>query len=105
MSVLASYSRSRVSNDNPFSEAQIRTLKYRSNYPQYGFETIDDARIWVSIKPTVFMAVRTPSSINISKLTIINIILTTLADFGAVVRRMTVNTSAIARNCKIFLLY
>jgi len=49
LGVLSSYSRPRVSNDNPFSEAQFRTLKYRSNYPQDGFKTIDDAREWVSI--------------------------------------------------------
>jgi putative transposase len=29
----ASYSRPRVSNDNPFSEAQFRTLKYRPEFP------------------------------------------------------------------------
>ena len=44
LGVLSSYSRPRVSNDNPFSEAQFRTLKYRSNYPQDGFKSIDEAR-------------------------------------------------------------
>ena len=29
----ASHSRPRVSNDNPFSEAQFRTLKYRPGFP------------------------------------------------------------------------
>ena len=29
----ASHSRPRVSNDNPFSEAQFRTLKYRPEFP------------------------------------------------------------------------
>lgn len=48
LGVLSSYSRPRVSNDNPFSEAQFRTLKYRSNYPQDGFKTIDEAREWVA---------------------------------------------------------
>ncbi|WP_410506423.1 DDE-type integrase/transposase/recombinase [Haloimpatiens sp. FM7315] len=44
LGVLSSYSRPRVSNDNPFSEAQFKTLKYRPNYPQDGFKTIEQAR-------------------------------------------------------------
>lgn len=47
LGVLISYSRPRVSNDNSYSEAQFRTLKYRSGYPQDGFKSIDDAREWV----------------------------------------------------------
>jgi putative transposase len=47
LEVLSSYSRPRVSNDNPYSEAGFRTLKYRPGYPQDGFKTIDDAREWV----------------------------------------------------------
>ncbi|MEG0844237.1 MAG: DDE-type integrase/transposase/recombinase [Romboutsia sp.] len=34
-------------SDNPYSEAQFRTLKYRPGYPQDGFKSIDDAREWV----------------------------------------------------------
>lgn len=48
LGVMSSYSRPRVSNDNPFSEAQFKTLKYRPGYPQDGFKTIDDAREWVA---------------------------------------------------------
>lgn len=33
LSIEASHSRPRVSNDNPFSEAQFRTLKYRPEFP------------------------------------------------------------------------
>ena len=33
LSIDASHSRPRVSNDNPFSEAQFRTLKYRPGFP------------------------------------------------------------------------
>lgn len=33
LSIAASHSRPRVSNDNPFSEAQFRTFKYRPEYP------------------------------------------------------------------------
>ncbi|WP_373897789.1 integrase core domain-containing protein [Haloimpatiens sp. FM7315] len=47
LGVLSSYSRPRVSNDNPFSEAQFKTLKYRPNYPQDEFKTIEQAREWV----------------------------------------------------------
>lgn len=48
LGVLSSYSRPRVSNDNPYSEAGFRTLKYRPGYPQDGFKTIENAREWVS---------------------------------------------------------
>jgi putative transposase len=48
LGVISSYSRPRVSNDNPYSEALFRTCKYRSNYPVNGFKTIDAAREWVS---------------------------------------------------------
>lgn len=41
---MSSYSRPRVSNDNPFSEAQFKTLKYRPGYPKNGFKAIDKAR-------------------------------------------------------------
>jgi putative transposase len=42
-----SYSRPRVSNDNPYSEATFRTLKYRPNFPQDGFTDLVAARTWV----------------------------------------------------------
>lgn len=48
LGVLASYSRPRVSDDNPFSESLFRTLKYRPEYPTKPFESLDDARRWVS---------------------------------------------------------
>jgi len=44
---MASYSRPRVSNDNPFSAALIRTCKYRPDWPSKGFVTKDDAQAWV----------------------------------------------------------
>jgi len=34
LGVAASYSRPRVSNDNPYSEAQFKTLKYRPEFPE-----------------------------------------------------------------------
>lgn len=47
LGIQRSYSRPRVSNDNPYSEAIFRTLKYRPAYPEKGFETIEQAREWV----------------------------------------------------------
>jgi putative transposase len=43
LGIAASYSRPRVSNDNPFSEAQFRTFKYRPEFPDR-FGSIPDAR-------------------------------------------------------------
>ena len=45
LGVSKSHSRPRVSNDNPYSEAQLKTLKYRPDYPAR-FESIDAARAW-----------------------------------------------------------
>ena len=47
LGITASYSRPRVSNDNPFSEALFRTCKYRPNWPAKGFATKADAQLWV----------------------------------------------------------
>jgi putative transposase len=41
------HNRPRVSNDNPFSESEFRTMKYRPNYPGT-FTDIDAARAWVA---------------------------------------------------------
>jgi putative transposase len=43
LGVAASFSRPRVSNDNPFSEAQFKTLKYRPEFPER-FQSIEHAR-------------------------------------------------------------
>lgn len=47
LGITKSYSRPRVSNDNPFSEALFRTLKYNKDFPTKGFESIEQARSWV----------------------------------------------------------
>ena len=47
LGITASYSRPRVSNDNPFSEALFRTCKYRPDWPSKGFATKTDAQAWV----------------------------------------------------------
>ena len=43
LGVTQSHSRPHVSNDNPFSEAQFKTLKYRPDFPGR-FGSIEDAR-------------------------------------------------------------
>ena len=42
-----SFSRPRVSDDNPFSEALFRTLKYVPHYPRKPFESVSAACVWV----------------------------------------------------------
>lgn len=48
LGIVASFSRPHVSDDNPFSEALFRTLKYRPEYPRKPFETLEAARAWVT---------------------------------------------------------
>jgi putative transposase len=48
LGVLASFSRPRVSDDNPYSEALFRTLKYRPDYPPGMFADLAAARAWVA---------------------------------------------------------
>lgn len=48
LGVVASFSRPRVSDDNPYSEALFRTLKYRPGFPNRPFRDINEARAWVS---------------------------------------------------------
>ena len=45
LGVTRSHSRPQVSNDNPFSEAQFKTLKYRPEFPDR-FGSIEDARVF-----------------------------------------------------------
>jgi transposase InsO family protein len=47
LGVSQTHNRPRVSNDNPFSESEFRTMKYRPNYPGT-FEDINAARTWVA---------------------------------------------------------
>ena len=48
LGVLRSFSRPRVSNDNPYSESLFRTVKYRPNYPNRPFRSKEHACQWVS---------------------------------------------------------
>ena len=47
LGVVTSYSRPRVSNDNPFAESLFKTCKYRPDWPTEGFSSLDSARQWV----------------------------------------------------------
>jgi transposase InsO family protein len=48
LGVMPSLSRPAVSNDNPFSEALFKTLKYRPQYPLQPFADLAAARQWVA---------------------------------------------------------
>ena len=45
LGITPSHSRPHVSDDNPYSEAQFKTLKYRPDYPDR-FGCLADARTW-----------------------------------------------------------
>lgn len=47
LGIQASFSRPRVSDDNPFAESLFRTMKYRPHYPRRPFKSLDAARAWV----------------------------------------------------------
>ncbi|TJX12610.1 IS3 family transposase, partial [Tissierella creatinini] len=47
LGVQSSFSRPRVSNDNPYSESLFKTMKYRPKYPFKGFMSLEEARKWV----------------------------------------------------------
>lgn len=47
LGIMPSFSRPCVNNDNPYSEALFRTLKYAPAYPEKPFADIDQARCWV----------------------------------------------------------
>lgn len=47
LQIAASFSRPSVSNDNPFSEALFKTLKYCPQYPSTPFTSAEEALAWV----------------------------------------------------------
>jgi transposase InsO family protein len=47
LGIVPSFSRPSVSDDNPFSEALFRTLKYRPSFPEGAFASKTDAQTWV----------------------------------------------------------
>lgn len=64
LGIQSSYSRPRVSNDNPYSEAIFRTLKYRPEYPYKGFGTLETAREWAMRFVSGYNCVHLHSAIN-----------------------------------------
>jgi len=48
LGVVPSFSRPRVSDDNPYVESLFRTAKYCPHFPLRRFDSIDDARSWVA---------------------------------------------------------
>ena len=48
LGIIPSFSRPAVSNDNPYSEALFKTLKYRPEYPARPFSDQTEARRWVA---------------------------------------------------------
>lgn len=48
LGVIPSFSRASVSNDNAYSEALFKTLKYCPEYPSKPFESINHAKAWVT---------------------------------------------------------
>ncbi len=47
LGIIPSFSRPSVSDDNPFSEALFRTLKYVPSYPRKPFKSVEAAWAWV----------------------------------------------------------
>ena len=48
LGIAASFTRPRVSDDNAFSEALFRTLKYRPGFPRNGFRDLAHAERWAA---------------------------------------------------------
>lgn len=46
LDITRSHSRPRISNDNPYSEAQFKTMKYVPDYPER-FASVGEARAWM----------------------------------------------------------
>ena len=47
LGVTPSYSRPRVSDDNPYVESFVQTLKYVPSWPSKGFTSLEESRAWV----------------------------------------------------------
>jgi len=47
LGITPSYSRPRVSDDNPYVESLFRTLKYVPSWPSKGFDSLEESRTWV----------------------------------------------------------
>lgn len=63
LGVVVSFSRPHVSDDNPYSEALFRTLKYRPDYPSQAFSSLEHAREWTLAFVTWYNTVHRHSAI------------------------------------------
>lgn len=64
LGVAPSFSRPRVSDDNPYSESLFKTLKYCPSFPERGFASIEEARNWVEKFVNWYNTVHLHSGIN-----------------------------------------
>ena len=48
LGVMPSFSRPSVSDDNPYSEALFKTLKYHPGFPNKPFDCLEESSIWVA---------------------------------------------------------
>ena len=48
LGIVPSFSRPSVSDDNPYSEALFKTLKYRPEYPSKPFEDLQSVEVWMT---------------------------------------------------------
>lgn len=48
LGIMPTFSRPSVSDDNPYSEALFKTLKYIATYPSTPFQSVETARVWTS---------------------------------------------------------
>jgi hypothetical protein len=64
LGVVPSFSRPKVSDDNPFSESLFKTLKYRPSFPNGAFANIEQARSWVGRFVTWYNCEHRHSEIN-----------------------------------------
>ena len=48
LGILRSFSRPRVSNDNPYSESLFKTIKYRPDYPRRPFTNKYERCLWIA---------------------------------------------------------
>lgn len=64
LGVVPSFSRPRVSDDNPYSEAMFKTLKYRPSFPDGRFSSMAEAEQWVTKFVIWYNEVHLHSAIN-----------------------------------------
>ena len=64
LGVVPSFSRPKVSDDNPYSESLFRTMKYRPDYPAKAFQSLEQAQSWADAFVCWYNTVHLHSSIS-----------------------------------------